>query len=131
MSPAKKEVAEKAEKKVKAPKAKKAAAVRTQHTGPVELRLYDVLVRPLITEKSTRHAEMNKVVFKISPDATKDDVRRAVEKLFNVTVTKVNTMNTEGKEKRFKGKIGHRQDMRKAIVTLAAGHTIDFAAGLR
>lgn len=113
----------------KEPKAKKVAVARPDHKGPISLRLYDVLVSPLITEKSTRHAELNKVVFKISPTATKVDVRRAVEALFNVTVTKVNTINVEGKEKRFKGRIGHRQDVRKAIVTLAAGQSIDFAAG--
>ena len=115
----------------KAPKAKAAKVAKSTTKGSVSLKAYDVLVKPLITEKSTRIAEQNKVVFAINPNATKTDVKRAVESLFSVTVKKVNTINVEGKEKRFKGKIGRRQDVRKAIVTLAEGQSIDFAAGAR
>jgi large subunit ribosomal protein L23 len=126
MSPvAKKEAAPKAAK-AKAPKTPKAKK-ETGKGGAIHPRHYDVLVRPLITEKSTKLSELNKVVFKISPDATKRDVKQAVEALFNVTVRKVNTMNVEGKVKRFKGRPGQRSDLRKAIVTLAEGQSIDFA----
>jgi large subunit ribosomal protein L23 len=115
-------------KKSTAPKAKKAAA-----KGGVlaDARLYDVIVRPLVTEKTTTLAEQNKVVFKISPTATKQQVKAAVEAIFKVTVTKVNTINTEGKMKKFRGRDGQRNDLRKAVVTLAAGQSIDFAAGAR
>ena len=119
----KKETAPKAAKAPKVKKAKKEAV----KGGPVNPYHYDVLVSPLITEKSTRLGEQGKVVFKIAPSATKVDVKRAVEALFGVTVEKVNTMNVEGKLKRFKGRPGQRSDTRKAIVTLAAGQSIDFA----
>jgi len=97
----------------------------------VKAKLCDVLVRPVITEKATRASEQNKVVFVISPDADKTQVRAAVESLFGVNVVKVNTVSIEGKTKRFRGKEGKRNDLRKAIVTLKAGETIDLAAGLR
>jgi len=121
---AKKETSVKAEKPKKAPKAKSAS-------GTVEARLYDVLVRPIVTEKSTAASELGKVTFAISPTATKHDVKCAVESLFKVTVTKVNTINVEGKMKRFRGRPGQRSDLRKAIVTLAEGQSIDLAAGLK
>lgn len=94
-------------------------------------RLYDVIVRPVVTEKSTSAAEQNKVTFKISPTATKRDVKAAVEAIFNVSVVKVNTINVEGKVKKFRGREGQRSDSRKAIVTLAPGQSIDLAAGVR
>jgi large subunit ribosomal protein L23 len=119
---AKKEAAPKA---AKAPKAKKAAG------GAVEARLYDVLVRPIVTEKSSRAAELNKLTFAISPTATKRDVKLAVEALFKVDVTKVNTINIEGKTKKFGGRPGQRSMLRKAIVTLAAGQSVDLQAGLK
>jgi len=100
-------------------------------TGAVDARLYDILVRPIVTEKSTAANELNKVTFAISPTATKFDVKQAVEALFKVSVTKVNTINTEGKIKRFRGKPGQRATLRKAIVTLAEGQSIDLAAGLK
>ena len=90
-----------------------------------------MIVRPVVTEKSSLAAEQNKVTFKISPTATKNDVKAAVEAIFNVSVLKVNTIKTEGKVKKFRGKDGQRSDVRKAIVTLAAGQSIDFAAGAR
>ena len=112
------------------PAAKKAKKTTTK--GVVsDARLYDVIVRPVVTEKTTRAAEQNKVVFKIAPKASKADVKAAVEAIFNVTVTKVNTINVEGKMKKFRGQDGQRDDLRKAIVTLAAGQTIDFTAGAR
>lgn len=114
-------------KKKAAPKAAK------KTSGPVagNGRHYDVIVRPVVTEKSTRAAEQNKIVFKISPTATKTEVKAAVEAIFNVKVEKVNTIKIEGKTKRFRGQPGQRSDLRKAIVTLAEGQTIDFAAGAR
>ena len=122
-------------KKAPAEKAAKKSATKKSASGKgsvlSDARLYDVIVRPVVTEKTTRAAEQNKVVFKISPTATKHDVKAAVEAIFKVTVTKVNTINTEGKMKKFRGKDGQRSDMRKAIVTLAAGQSIDFAAGAR
>lgn len=93
-------------------------------------KLCDVIVRPVVTEKSTLAAEQNKVVFMISPDADKTQVRKAVELLFGVKVEKVNTVSIQGKVKRFRGKVGKRNDIRKAIVTLKQGETIDLAAGL-
>lgn len=111
----------------KTPKAKK----ETANAGVVTAKHYDTLVRPLITEKSTAMGELNKVAFVIAADATKVDVKRAVEALFNVKVAKVNTLNREGKLKRFKGQLGQRADQRKAIVTLQDGQSIDFAAGAR
>lgn len=122
-----------AAKKAAAPKkapAKKAAA---KSGGAVEKnrKLYDVLVRPVLTEKAHNALQFNKVTFVISPTASKTDVKQAVETLFKVTVTKVNTVNTEGKLKNFRGQRGQRSDLRKAIVTLAAGQSIDLAAGLR
>jgi len=115
-------------KKKTAPKAGKAEAKGFALAGA---RHYDVIVQPVVTEKSTRIAEQNKVVFKIAPNATKKDVKAAVESIFGVTVTKVNTVNIDGKTKRFRGQQGQRSDVRKAIVTLAAGQSIDLAAGAR
>lgn len=117
-----------AEKSAKKPAAKKSTAAKG---ASAEARLYDVIVRPIVTEKSTVAAEQNKVTFKISPTATKNDVKAAVEAIFKVSVLKVNTINVEGKVKRFRGRPGQRSDFRKAIVTLAAGQSIDFAAGAR
>jgi large subunit ribosomal protein L23 len=116
-------------KKKPAAEAKKATVKKTSILA--EARLYDVIVRPIVTEKSTAAAEQNKVTFKISPTATKKDVKAAVESIFKVSVLKVNTINTEGKLKKFKGKDGQRNDVRKAIVTLVAGQSIDFAAGAK
>ena len=117
----------------KAKGAKKAGGASKASKGSVlsDARLYDVIVRPLVTEKTTALSEQNKVVFKISPDATKKDVKKAVEAIFKVSVVKVNTINIDGKMKKFRGQNGQRNDMRKAVVTLAAGQTIDFAAGAR
>lgn len=112
-------------------KAKTSTKKATKGGALAEARLYDVIVRPVVTEKTTVLAEQNKVVFKISPTATKKDVKKAVESIFNVTVTKVNTINIDGKTKKFRGRDGQRSDLRKAVVTLAAGQSIDFAAGAR
>ena len=93
-------------------------------------RLYDVIVSPVITEKATALSEQNKVVFRVRPDATKPQIKEAVEKLFEVKVLSVNTLVTKGKTKVFRGRKGQRSDVKKAVVTLEAGQTIDVTTGL-
>ena len=93
-------------------------------------RHYDTILAPVITEKATVLTEQNKVVFRVAMDATKDEIAAAVEELFKVKVTKVNTLNVEGKTKRFRGIVGKRPDYKKAIVTLAEGQSIDITTGL-
>jgi large subunit ribosomal protein L23 len=93
-------------------------------------RHYDVILAPVITEKATLLSEQNKVVFRVADDSTKDEIAAAVEELFKVKVTKVNTLNVKGKTKRFRGKVGRRSDVKKAIVTLAEGQSIDISTGL-
>ena len=93
-------------------------------------RHYETVLSPVITEKATVLSEQNKVVFRVAKDATKDEIAAAVEELFKVTVTKVNTMVTKGKTKRFRGIMGRRSDVKKAIVTLAEGQSIDITTGL-
>ena len=93
-------------------------------------RHYDTILAPVITEKATRLSELNKVVFRVAQDASKDEIAAAVEELFKVKVTKVNTLNVQGKTKRFRGILGKRSDFKKAIVTLAEGQSIDITTGL-
>ncbi|HEY5009056.1 MAG TPA: 50S ribosomal protein L23 [Caulobacteraceae bacterium] len=93
-------------------------------------RHYDTILSPVITEKATLLSEQNKVVFKVAMDSTKDEISAAIESLFKVNVTKVNTMIVKGKTKRFRGIMGRRNDVKKAIVTLAPGQSIDIATGL-
>jgi large subunit ribosomal protein L23 len=93
-------------------------------------RHYDVIVSPVITEKATNLSEHNKVVFRVKPDATKPQIKEAVERLFDVKVKSVNTLVTKGKVKMFRGQRGQRSDVKKAIVTLAEGQTIDVTTGL-
>jgi large subunit ribosomal protein L23 len=96
----------------------------------IDARHYDVILAPVITEKSTLLSEFNAVVFKVAEDATKPAIKAAVEALFDVNVTKVNTMITKGKTKRWKGKPYTRSDVKKAIVTLAEGQSIDVTTGV-
>lgn len=91
---------------------------------------YDIIRAPVVTEKSTRLGELNQVVFRVRDDATKPQIKAAVEALFQVKVTAVNTMNVKGKVKRFRGRPGQRSDVKKAIVTLAPGHSIDVTTGI-
>jgi large subunit ribosomal protein L23 len=93
-------------------------------------RHYDTILAPVITEKATVLSELNKVVFRVAGDASKDEIAAAVEALFKVNVTKVNTINVKGKTKRFRGIMGRRSDVKKAIVTLAEGQSIDITTGL-
>ncbi|GLQ07781.1 50S ribosomal protein L23 [Sneathiella chinensis] len=93
-------------------------------------RMYDILLGPVVTEKSTMGSEFNQVTFRVALDATKPEIKEAVETLFNVKVTNVNTNRTNGKVKRFRGRIGQRSDYKKAMVTLEEGQTIDVTTGI-
>ena len=102
---------------------KQAAAIDNRH--------YDIVLAPHITEKSTMLSEHNSVVFKVAGTASKTEIKAAVEALFGVTVTGVNTMVTKGKTKRWKGAPYKRSDVKKAIVTLAEGQSIDITEGVK
>jgi large subunit ribosomal protein L23 len=92
--------------------------------------MYQIIRSPVITEKATALSERNQGVFRVALEATKPEIKQAVEGLFGVTVIAVNTLIQEGKTKRFRGRIGRRSDVKKAYVTLAAGQSIDLATGL-
>ena len=91
---------------------------------------YQVILKPLITEKATQMSEYNKMVFAVPLNATKLEVKSSIEKIFSVKVKAVNTILLKGKVKRFKGVLGRRSNTKKAIVTLAPGNTIDLSAGV-
>ena len=93
-------------------------------------RNYDVIVAPVITEKATRVSENGQVVFKVRLDADKGEIKEAVESIFGVKVTAVNTLVQKGKTKRFRGRPGKRNDIKKAFVTLAEGQAIDVTTGI-
>ena len=93
-------------------------------------QMYDLIRSPVITEKATNVSEHNQVVFRVPLDADKREVRAAVEGLFKVKVTAVNTLRVKGKVKRFRGFVGQRSDYKKAIVTLAEGSKIDVTTGI-
>lgn len=93
-------------------------------------RHYDTILTPIITEKSTIVSEFNQVIFEVPLSANKVEIKDAVEELFKVSVTAVNTMRVKGKTKRFRGIPGRRKDVKKAIVTLKDGDTIDISTGL-
>jgi large subunit ribosomal protein L23 len=97
----------------------------------VDTRHYDVILSPHITEKSTLLSEHNAVVFKVAEKSTKPEIKAAVEALFGVKVTAVNTLNQKGKTKRWKGRPYRRSDVKKAVVTLAPGQSIDVTEGVR
>jgi large subunit ribosomal protein L23 len=107
----------------KAKKKTEAATARAFH--------YDVIVSPIITEKSTAASEQNKVMFNVRLDANKDDIKSAVEALFNVKVAAVNTLRRLGKQKRFRNTIGKQSDTKKAIITLVEGQSINLEGGLK
>jgi large subunit ribosomal protein L23 len=96
----------------------------------IDMRHYDVIVAPHITEKATLLSEYNAVVFKVTNTATKPQIKAAVEALFDVKVTNVNTLVQKGKTKRWKGMPYRRSDVKKAVVTLAEGQTIDVTSGV-
>lgn len=120
---AKKPVAAKKET-AKKPAAKKEAKAKTA----AKVYMYDVIQSPVVTEKSQMGIELNKVTFRVSEDATKKSIKAAVEALFETKVEKVNVINVKGKTKRFRGVKGKRKDVKKAVVTLAKGETIDVAS---
>jgi len=95
-----------------------------------DLKHYDTIIAPVITEKSTMASEHGKVVFRVAANATKPEIKAAVEALFNVKVANVNTLNRAGKTKRFRGIAGKRSGYKRAIVTLADGQSIDVTTGL-
>ena len=99
--------------------------------GEIDIRHYDVIVAPHITEKATLLSEQNAVVFKVANDATKPEIKAAVEALFNVKVLGVNTIVQKGKTKKWKGTPYTRSDIKKAIVTLADGQSIDVTTGIQ
>ena len=103
---------------------------KSQKTNNVTAAMYDTLLRPVITEKSMSSSESGKVVFMVPMSATKDEIKAAVEAIFNVKVNKVNTIKQAGKVKRFKGYEGTRSDYKKAVITLAEGQNIDVTAGI-
>jgi large subunit ribosomal protein L23 len=93
-------------------------------------RHYDVILSPVITEKATLASEMNQVMFRVARNATKPQIKEAVEKLFDVKVKSVNTHVRKGKVKAFKGRIGEQSEVKRAVVTLEEGHRIDVTTGL-
>jgi large subunit ribosomal protein L23 len=104
---------------------------KKQAAAAVDVRHYDIVLAPHITEKSTMLSENNSVVFRVANSASKPEIKAAVEALFGVSVTGVNTMVTKGKSKRWKGKPYQRSDFKKAIVTLAEGQSIDITEGVK
>ncbi len=107
------------------------AAKKKEKTPPSDLApFYQVILSPVITEKATNGSQHNQVTFRVARKATKPIIKSAVEALFKVKVKAVNTHNRKGKEKRFKGRIGQRSDVKFAIVTLVEGNTIDVTTGL-
>ena len=95
-----------------------------------DLRHYDVITSPVITEKSTMVSEQNQIVFNVAKSATKPEIKAAVEALFGVKVKSVNTLVRKGKVKRFRGTIGRQGDVKKAVVTLVDGESVDVTTGL-
>ncbi len=93
-------------------------------------RAYDIIRGPVITEKATALSEHNQFAFRVAKGASKPQIKDAIETLFGVKVTAVNTITVKGKTKRFRGRLGRRPDTRKAIVTLAEGHSLDYTAGV-
>jgi len=91
---------------------------------------YDTILKPVITEKATQASEHNQVIFRVRTDATKPEIKAAVEGIFGVKVKAVNTLIQKGKVKRFRGRLGRRSDVKKAIVTLVEGHSIDVTTGI-
>src|SRR3990167_4652043 len=93
-------------------------------------RMYQVVKKPLVTEKSTKGSEQNKVTMAVALNATKPEIKKAVEEIFKVKVEAVNTLRVKGKTKRFRGIPGRRGDQKKAVITLAKGSSIDIGSGI-
>lgn len=103
---------------------------RPRKIGLGRERMYDLIRSPVITEKATLGSEHGQVTFRVPLDADKHEIKAAVEALFDVKVKAVNTLRQKGKVKRFRGRLGKRNDFKKAIVALEEGHTIDVTTGL-
>ena len=97
----------------------------------LKAEMYDIIKSPLVTEKTAMLGEQNKYVFEVAKSATKPSVKKAIEVIFKVAVTKVNMLIIPGKVKRFKGTIGRQSDVKKAIVTLAKDNVIDLTGGVK
>ena len=95
-----------------------------------KIHLYDKILTPMVTEKSTILSEQNKIVFKVNKKAKKDSIKRSIEKIFKVNVIKINTINLKGKTKIVKGKKSRKPDIKKAIITLKKGQSIDLSTGI-
>lgn len=108
----------------------RARAIRPPRPAIGRERMLEVIRSPVITEKSTLLSEYNQVTFRVAPDATKPEIRQAVEGLFSVRVAKVNTLRVKGKRKRFRNIPGRRPDWKKAVVTLEEGQSIDIGTGV-
>ena len=106
------------------------AAKASTASAKIDARHYDVILSPVITEKATNASELNKVVFKVRKDASKTEIKTAIERLFDVKVEGVNTLVRKGKKKSFRGVRGQQSDIKHAIVTLAVGDRIDVTTGL-
>jgi large subunit ribosomal protein L23 len=104
--------------------------MKQQVTTVSKERQFDIIRYPVITEKATMGAEHNQVTFKVPLDASKPEIKIAIEGIFGVKVKAVNTLRQKGKTKRFRGQIGYRSDFKKAVVTLEEGHSIDVTVGV-
>ena len=92
--------------------------------------LYDIIKFPVVTEKSTKISENNQFIFKVAVDSSKEDIKKAIEKVFKVKVKAINTIKVKGKKKVFKGTKGKRSDFKKAVITLVKGETLDYSGGV-
>ena len=108
----------------------RARAIRPPKVDLTRNQMLEILRAPIITEKTTLISEHNQVAFRVRMDATKPEIKAAVENLFSVKVKKVNTIRQKGKTKRFRGIPGRRSDVKKAVVTLEEGHRIDVTTGI-
>ena len=106
------------------------SARREKKVAVSEIKAFDLIRSPVVTEKSTLGSQYNQVTFRVHISATKPQIKAAIEKLFKVKVVAVNTLRQQGKIKRFRGRIGRRADYKKAIVSLANGETIDVTSGI-
>ncbi|MEK9684673.1 MAG: 50S ribosomal protein L23 [Rhodospirillaceae bacterium] len=106
------------------------SARREKSVSVSKVRAYDIIFKPVVTEKSTLGSEHNQVTFQVRMDASKPEIKAAVELIFGVKVKAVNTLRQVGKVKRFRGRIGRRADYKKAIISLFDGETIDVTAGV-
>ena len=106
------------------------SARREKPVSVSQIQAYDLITMPMVTEKSTLGSEHNQVTFRVPLTATKPEIKQAVELLFKVKVTAVNTLRQKGKTKRFRGKLGKRSDFKKAMITLAEGANIDVTTGV-